>query len=77
MIKKETFKKYASIEMADCADIIKDITGSEVIEAIVDNFNLLLDMAEVLPKNRALLIENLATNLILVERLARREEREK
>lgn len=63
--------------MADCADIIKDITGSEVIEAIVDNFNLLLDMAEVLPKNRALLIENLATNLILVERLARREEREK
>lgn len=76
-INKTTFDKYAVMETANRYDLLKEARGSEVIRVVLDNFNSYMTITGIIPEHRNIILENLATHLILFERLTRREEREK
>jgi len=76
-ISKITFSKYALAELANRTEILNEAKRSEVIRMVIDNFNSYMVLAGIIPQNRSVILENLASHLILFERLTRREERDK
>lgn len=76
-INKNTFEKYAIMELADRNNILNEAKKSNVVEIVLDNFNAYMVMIGTIPQHRNVILENLAAHLILFERLTRREEREK
>lgn len=76
-INKSTFDKYAVAELANLTEILNEAKRSEVIKMVLDNFNSYMVLAGITQRNRSVILENLASHLILFERLTRREERDK